>query len=88
MTPPPRCSGSCTSTGSSAGYRRTCPAASGNARPTLVAADEPNSELDAENRATVIALLRAAAAGGATVIIATHVADACDQQLHLAAAFV
>lgn len=61
------------------------------AHPALILADEPTSELDAENRGRVLALLRAAAAEGATVIVATHdpeVADACDERLELAAAYV
>jgi putative ABC transport system ATP-binding protein len=56
------------------------------AQPRLVVADEPTSELDAENRARVLAVLRIAATNGATVVIATHdpeVAEACDEQLPL-----
>jgi putative ABC transport system ATP-binding protein len=51
-----------------------------------VLADEPTSELDAANRARVMALLRAEAARGAGVLVATHdpaAADACDAELHL-----
>jgi putative ABC transport system ATP-binding protein len=54
--------------------------------PRLVVADEPTSELDAQNRDRVLALLRDAATRGASVVIATHdqeVADACDERLDL-----
>jgi putative ABC transport system ATP-binding protein len=55
-------------------------------RGTVVLADEPTSELDAVNRARVVALLRAEADRGATVVMATHdpqAAEACDGELHL-----
>ncbi|GAB3427035.1 ABC transporter ATP-binding protein [Flindersiella endophytica] len=54
--------------------------------PQLLLADEPTSELDADNRDRVVACLREAAAAGAAVVIATHdpeVADAADRRLHL-----
>lgn len=54
--------------------------------PALVVADEPTSELDESSRGKVIDLLRATAARGATVIVATHdaeVAASCDQTLVL-----
>lgn len=38
----------------------------------VILADEPTASLDAENRDSVIALLRGEAARGATVIVATH----------------
>ncbi len=49
-------------------------------------ADEPTSELDAANRAKVVALLRVEADRGAAVVLATHDPDAaaaCDAELHL-----
>jgi putative ABC transport system ATP-binding protein len=52
----------------------------------LLVADEPTAELDADNAAVVIAALRAEAAAGAAVVIATHdpeVAALCDDTLHL-----
>ena len=55
-------------------------------RGRFVLADEPTSELDAANRARVMALLRAEAARGAGVLVATHdpeAAAACDAELHL-----
>ncbi len=53
---------------------------------TVVLADEPTSELDAANRARVVALLRAEADRGAAVVLATHDPEAaaeCDAELHL-----
>src|SRR5215203_230332 len=53
-------------------------------RGRVVLADEPTSELDAANRARVVALLRAEA--GAAVVLATHDPEAaaeCDAELHL-----
>jgi putative ABC transport system ATP-binding protein len=53
---------------------------------SVVLADEPTSELDAVNRARVVALLRAEAGRGAAVVLATHDPDAaaeCDAELHL-----
>jgi putative ABC transport system ATP-binding protein len=55
-------------------------------RGTAVLADEPTSELDAANRARIVALLRAEADRGAAVVLATHDPDAaaeCDAELHL-----
>lgn len=52
----------------------------------VLLADEVTSELDAQNRAVVLDLLRTEALRGATVIFATHdpeAADACDAELHL-----
>ena len=52
----------------------------------LLVADEPTAELDADNAAVVIAALRAEAAAGAAVVIATHdpeVVALCDDTLHL-----
>jgi putative ABC transport system ATP-binding protein len=54
--------------------------------PALLLADEPTSELDADNRDRVVECLRAAADGGAAVVIATHdpeVAETADRRLHL-----
>jgi ABC-type lipoprotein export system ATPase subunit len=56
------------------------------ARPRLVVADEPTSELDESSRGTVVDVLRLAAGHGAAVVIATHdaqVADSCDAVLRL-----
>ena len=55
-------------------------------RGRFVLADEPTSELDAANRTRVMALLRAEAARGAGVLVATHDPEAaavCDAELHL-----
>jgi putative ABC transport system ATP-binding protein len=55
-------------------------------RGRVLLADEPTSELDAVNRARVVALLRAEADRGAAVVMATHdpqAAEACDGELHL-----
>ena len=55
-------------------------------RGRVLLADEPTSELDAANRARVVALLRAEADRGAAVVLATHDPDAaaeCDAELHL-----
>ncbi|MEU4424044.1 ATP-binding cassette domain-containing protein [Actinoplanes sp. NPDC024001] len=54
---------------------------------TVVLADEVTSELDAANRQRVLELLRAEAARGAAVVLATHDPEAaavCDRELHLA----
>jgi putative ABC transport system ATP-binding protein len=51
--------------------------------PALLLADEPTSELDADNRDRVVECLRAAADSGAAVVIATHdpeVADTADRR--------
>ncbi|MEU4688326.1 ATP-binding cassette domain-containing protein [Actinoplanes sp. NPDC023714] len=56
-------------------------------RGEVLLADEVTSELDAANRQKVIELLRAEAARGAAVVLATHdpeTAAACDRELHLA----
>ena len=56
------------------------------AEPDVLLADEPTSELDEHHRDIVVAELRAEAARGAVVLLATHdpeVADACDDELHL-----
>ncbi len=53
---------------------------------SVLLADEPTSELDAANRARVVLLLRAEAARGAAVVLATHdpqAAAECDAELHL-----
>jgi putative ABC transport system ATP-binding protein len=55
-------------------------------RGRVVLADEPTSELDAANRARVVALLRSEADRGAAVVLATHDPEAaaeCDAELHL-----
>jgi putative ABC transport system ATP-binding protein len=55
-------------------------------RGRVVLADEPTSELDAANRARIVALLRTEADRGAAVVFATHDPDAaaeCDAELHL-----
>ncbi|HEX8498102.1 MAG TPA: ATP-binding cassette domain-containing protein [Actinomycetales bacterium] len=55
-------------------------------RGRVLLADEPTSELDAVNRARVVDLLRAEAARGAGVVLATHdpeAAAACDGELRL-----
>jgi putative ABC transport system ATP-binding protein len=55
-------------------------------RGRVLLADEPTSELDAVNRARVVALLRAEADRGAAVVMATHdpqAAEVCDGELHL-----
>jgi putative ABC transport system ATP-binding protein len=53
---------------------------------SVVLADEPTSELDAANRARIVALLRGEADRGAAVVLATHDPEAaaeCDAELHL-----
>jgi len=55
-------------------------------RGQVLLADEPTSELDAANRIRVTDLLRAEAARGAVVVMATHDPEAaatCDAELHL-----
>jgi putative ABC transport system ATP-binding protein len=55
-------------------------------RPGLVVADEPTAELDATTAAVIVAALRAEAAAGAAVVIATHdldLAALCDAVVHL-----
>jgi putative ABC transport system ATP-binding protein len=54
--------------------------------PGLLVADEPTAELDADTAGVVLAALRAEAAAGAAVVLATHdpdVAALCDDTLHL-----
>lgn len=54
--------------------------------PTVVLADEPTGNLDAENTASVLHLLRDAAERGTTVVVATHdpsVSDFADEILTL-----
>jgi putative ABC transport system ATP-binding protein len=56
------------------------------ARGSVVLADEPTSELDGDNREIAVAALRAEAARGAAVVLATHDPDAAaaaDAELHL-----
>lgn len=56
------------------------------ARPDLVLADEPTSEVDTENRALVMGLLLAVARSGRVVVIASHdpeVAGACDRRVQI-----
>lgn len=71
----------------SGGQRQRVAVARGLAqRGAVVLADEPTSELDAGNRAVVMAVLRAEAERGAAVVVATHdpeAADLCDAELHL-----
>lgn len=55
-------------------------------QPEVIVADEPTSELDAENRVRMIELLAAAADRGAIVVIASHdpdVTERCSSVLHL-----
>jgi putative ABC transport system ATP-binding protein len=55
-------------------------------RPAIVLADEPTGNLDSQNGATVLALLRGLAAGGQAILMATHSGDAaavCDRIVHL-----
>lgn len=54
--------------------------------PDVVLADEPTTQLDAENRARVLDALSRAAGAGAVVIVTTHdpeVAERCERVLHL-----
>jgi putative ABC transport system ATP-binding protein len=56
------------------------------AQPTVILADEPTAELDAENRSLVLELLLDAAGAGAAVVIATHdpeVTRSCTRRLVL-----
>ena len=66
--------------------QRLAVAMAGIGRPTVVLADEPTAELDAESSEAVIAHLRAGADRGAAVIVNTHdpaVASAADRILAL-----
>ncbi|MGH7777870.1 MAG: ABC transporter ATP-binding protein [Candidatus Dormibacterales bacterium] len=57
------------------------------ASPLVLLADEPTSELDAENRVLMMGLLLSQARAGKTVVIASHdpeVADSCDMRVRLA----
>ncbi|MEZ5093109.1 ATP-binding cassette domain-containing protein [Nocardioides sp.] len=49
------------------------------ARPAVLLADEPTSDLDAANRDRALALLRAEAARGAVIVMATHDPEAAAQ---------
>jgi ABC-type lipoprotein export system ATPase subunit len=54
--------------------------------PRVVLADEPTAQQDAATKATILALLRRAADGGAVVVLATHDAEVvqrCDRELAL-----
>jgi putative ABC transport system ATP-binding protein len=56
------------------------------AAPAVLLADEPTSDLDGGNRERVVATLRAEAAAGAVVVMATHDGEAAaglDAELHL-----
>lgn len=56
-------------------------------RPSLLLADEPTGNLDADNAAAVMEGLRAVATGGGGVVVVTHsraVADASDRVIRLA----
>ena len=56
------------------------------ARGSVILADEPTSDLDGGNREAAVAALRAEAARGAAVVMATHdpeAAAAADAELHL-----
>src|SRR5205807_7602208 len=54
--------------------------------PPLLLADEPTGEVDADNEARILDLLRARAREGGAVVVATHsdrVADAADRVMRL-----
>lgn len=56
------------------------------ARPPLIVADEPTSELDHDSRERVVTLLHDAARAGSVVVLSTHdesVADTCDVLVRL-----
>ena len=66
--------------------QRLAVAMAGIGRPTVLLADEPTAELDAESAAAVIAHLRASADTGVAVVVNTHdpaVAAAADRVLAL-----
>jgi putative ABC transport system ATP-binding protein len=55
-------------------------------RPAIVLADEPTGNLDSATGTTVLNVLRALAAGGQAILMATHSADAaaiCDRVVHM-----
>ncbi|MGB2935905.1 MAG: ATP-binding cassette domain-containing protein [Nostocoides sp.] len=55
-------------------------------RPALLLADEPTSDLDAETRERIVALLADQAAAGVLVVMATHdawCAEQADREIHL-----
>ena len=54
--------------------------------PGLLLADEPTSQLDADNRAHVVTMLTTAASGGTTIVVVTHdehIAQQVDRAIHL-----
>jgi putative ABC transport system ATP-binding protein len=66
--------------------QRVCVARGLAAGGGVLLADEPTSAVDAANRAVIMSLLRAEAARGAVVLVATHddeTADECDGELRL-----
>jgi putative ABC transport system ATP-binding protein len=66
--------------------QRVCVARGLARRGDVLLADEPTSAVDAANRAVVMRLLRAEAARGAAVVVATHDPEAaadCDGELRL-----
>jgi ABC-type lipoprotein export system ATPase subunit len=55
-------------------------------RPAIVLADEPTGNLDSQNGAAVLHLLRALADGGQAILMATHATEAaaiCDRVIHM-----
>jgi putative ABC transport system ATP-binding protein len=55
-------------------------------RPAILLADEPTGNLDSQNGANVLALLRALADGGQAILMATHSPDAaavCDRTVRM-----